>query len=90
MTLDSKITIPDTLFLQTVDDETILLDTNTQEYFALNDTGAMIWNILEEKKNLKEVQKTILDMYEIDESQVESDILNFVEALKTKKLISID
>lgn len=90
MTLDTKITIPDTLFLQTVDDETILLDTETQEYFSLNESGTMIWNILEEKKNLKEVQETILDMYEIDENQVESDILKFVEALKEKKLIFVN
>jgi len=90
MTLDTKITIPDTLFLQTVDDEIILLDTNTQEYFALNEVGSIIWNILEEEKNLRKVHQIILDMYEIDEKQVESDILKFIESLKEKKLILVD
>lgn len=90
MTLDTKITIPDTLFLQTVDDETILLDTNTQEYFSLNEVGTIIWNILEEKKDLNEVQKEILNIYDTDENQVKSDILNFFEALKEKKLIFVD
>lgn len=90
ITLDTKITIPDTLFLQTVDDDTILLDTNTQEYFSLNELGTTIWDIMSKANNLKEVKKEILEKYEVDEKQVESDILKFVEVLYSKKLILID
>lgn len=89
ITLDTKITIPDTLFLQSVDEDTILLDTNTQEYFSLNEVGSTIWDIMSKVNNLKEVKKEILECYEVDEIQVESDILKFVEALKDKKLIYI-
>lgn len=89
ITLDTKITIPDTLFLQTVDEDTILLDTNTQEYFSLNKVGTTIWDIMSKVNNLKEVKKEILEIYDIDEKQVESDILKFVEALDEKKLITI-
>ncbi|PLY04742.1 MAG: hypothetical protein C0625_15850 [Arcobacter sp.] len=90
MTLDSKVIIPDTLFLQKVDEETILLDTVSQEYFSLNEVGSVIWEILSDKKELTLVKDEILARYEIDESQVENDILKFVEALAEKKLITID
>ena len=90
MTLDSKIKIPDTLFLQKVDDETILLDSHTNEYFSMNETASIIWEILTKKDDLKEVKKDILDIYNIDEGQVEKDILLFVEALAQKGLITID
>ena len=90
MTLDSKINIPDTLFLQKVDDETILLDTKTQEYFSLNEVGTTIWELVSLHKNLNEVKKEILSKYNIDEKQVENDILKFIDALSQKKLILID
>ena len=34
-----KYQIPQTVFIQEIDDEIILLDTITQEYFSLNEVG---------------------------------------------------
>lgn len=84
MTLESKINIPETLFLQKIDDEAILLDSNTNQYFSLNDAGCLIWEILEEKKDLKFVRDEIVDIYEIDEKIVENDILNFLVEVEKK------
>lgn len=89
MTLDTKINIPDTLFLQKVDDETILLDINTNEYFSINEIGTFIWETLEEKKDLNSVKEEIISNYEVDEKQVENDILNFIQEVANKGLITI-
>lgn len=90
MTINSKIEIPDTLLLQKVDDETILLDSNTQEYFSLNEIGTLIWELVSEKSNLEEVKKEISTIYEVDEKQVETDILSFLKEVENKGLIKID
>ncbi len=89
MTLDTKINIPETLFLQKVDDETILLDSNTNEYFSINETGTLIWETLEEKKDLNSVKEEIISNYEVDEKQVEKDILNFIQEVVNKGLITL-
>lgn len=89
MTLDSKIIIPDSLFLQQVDDETILLDTNTQEYFALNELGTLIWDVLSFRQDLNAVKDAVLEKYDVDESTAQKDILAFMEMLLEKKLISL-
>lgn len=90
MTLDTKVIIPETLFLQKVDDEAILLDSNTNQYFSLNDAGSLIWEILEEKKDLNTVKDEIVEIYEIDEKIVENDILNFIQEVANKGLIIIE
>ena len=90
MTINSKIIIPETLLLQKIDEDTILLDINTQEYFQINEVGTLIWEILSEKKELSEVKKEIATLYDIDEDQIEIDIFNFLEALNEKGLINID
>ena len=87
MNIKSKITLSKNVFAQEIDDETIILDSETQEYFSINEIGKVIWSLLEEKKNLEEIKAEMLDMYEVPEEQIEKDLLNFIQALEQKGLI---
>ena len=90
MNIKSKITLSKNVFAQEIDEETIILDSTTQEYFSINEIGKVIWSLIEEKKNLEEIKAEMLDMYEVPEEQIEKDLLNFIQALEQKKLIKID
>ena len=90
MNINSKITLSKNVFAQEIDDETIILDSVTQEYFSINEIGKVIWSLIEEKKNLEEIKAEMLDMYEVPEEQLEKDLLNFLQALEQKGLIKID
>ena len=90
MNIKSKITLSKNVFAQEIDEETIILDSVTQEYFSINEIGKVIWSLLEEKKNLEEIKAEMLDMYEVPEEQIEKDLLNFIQALEQKGLIKID
>ena len=63
MNIKSKITLSKNVFAQEIDEETIILDSVTQEYFSINEIGKVIWSLLEEKKNLEEIKAEMLDMY---------------------------
>jgi hypothetical protein len=88
--IKSKITLSKNVFAQEIDDETIILDSETQEYFSINEIGKVIWSLIEEKKNLEEIKAEMLEMYEVPEEQIEKDLLNFIQALEQKGLIKID
>ena len=90
MNIKSKITLSKNVFAQEIDDETIILDSVTQEYFSINEIGKVIWSLLSENKNLEEIKAQMLEMYEVPEEQLEKDLLNFLQALAKKGLISID
>ena len=90
MNIKSKITLSKNVFAQEIDEETIILDSETQEYFSINEIGKIIWSLIEEKKNLEEIKAEMLDMYEVPEEQLEKDVLNFLQALEQKGLIKID
>ena len=90
MNINSKITLSKNVFAQEIDDETIILDSVTQEYFSINEIGKVIWSLIEEKKNLEEIKAEMLDMYEVPEEQIEKDLLNFIQALEQKGLIKVD
>ena len=90
MNIKSKVILSNNVFAQEIDDETIILDAITQEYFSLNEIGKVIWSLLSENKNLEEIKVQMLEMYEVPEEQLEKDVLNFLQALAKKGLISID
>ena len=90
MNIKSKVILSNNVFAQEIDDETIILDAITQEYFSLNEIGKVIWSLLSENKNLEEIKVQMLEMYEVPEEQLEKDLLNFFQALAKKGLISID
>ncbi|MBP7227087.1 MAG: PqqD family protein [Aliarcobacter sp.] len=90
MNIKSKVILSNNVFAQEIDDETIILDAITQEYFSLNEIGKVIWSLLSQNKNLEEIKAQMLEMYEVPEEQLEKDVLNFLQALAKKGLISID
>ena len=90
MNIKSKITLSKNVFAQEIDEETIILDSVTQEYFSINEIGKVIWSLLSQNKNLEEIKAQMLEMYEVPEEQLEKDLLNFLQALAKKGLISID
>ena len=90
MNIKLKVILSNNVFAQEIDDETIILDAITQEYFSLNEIGKVIWSLLSQNKNLEEIKAQMLEMYEVPEEQLEKDVLNFLQALAKKGLISID
>lgn len=90
MNINSKITLPSSVFIQEIDDEIIILDSLTKEYFAINEIGKVIWNLMSQSKKLEDIKTEMLELYEVEENQLENDILNFIKALEEKGLIKID
>lgn len=90
MNFETTYSIPDSVMLQNIDDETLLLDTNTQEFFSLNEMGAAMWESMSEYKNLNEVLKEFQEAFEVDENQLKEDIAAFASQLKEKGLITFN
>ena len=56
MNIKSEITLPHSVFVQEIDDETIILDSVSQEYFSLNEIGKVIWNLLSQSIKLENIK----------------------------------
>ena len=85
-----KYQIPQTVFIQEIDDEIIILDTITQEYFSLNEVGKNIIDLISENLTKDQIVEELSNIYEVDKIQIEKDLTNFAKALEEKGLITID
>ena len=90
MNLNKKITFADTVFAQEVDGEMVLLDMNSENYFGLDEVGTAIWQAMQEKENLKEVFKILLEQYEVEEDVLKKDLITFVEKLEESGLVKVE
>jgi len=89
MDLNLKIIFLDTVFAQKIDDEMILLDTNSKNYYALDEMGTKFWQIIREHKKLYDVYEILLQQYEVEPKVLRGDLLDFVKKLHSSGLINI-
>lgn len=89
ITLDSQLTIPETIYTQEVGEETILLDTRGGLYFSLDPVGTRMWQLIREHGRLRSVHETILAEYDVTPERLETDLLALAEKMITKGLASL-
>ncbi len=63
---------------------------NTGDSFSVNPIGVEIIDLLRQGKSEKEVKKTILSKYEIDDATLEKDYDDFLNQLKQHNVADTD
>ena len=84
-----KIIIPSSVFAQLVDDEMVLLDTESENYFGLDAVGTVMWQQLVETPLLDVLKSYMLEQYEVEEERLKKDIEIFVKTLVDHQLITL-
>jgi len=90
ITLNSSLHIPANVSFSVVGQDAFLLNTKTNKYFALEDVGARIWELLKEANPLRECVRILADEYEVTPDQLERDILELMERLLENGLVEFD
>ena len=55
--------------------------------YSINSMAAQIWDLLDGKRTLAEIREALLQQYEVSTADLEKDLIEFVEYLKSQKLI---
>lgn len=67
----------------------VMMDLEEGRYFSLNSVGSRIWQLIEEPIKVNKVIDALLEEYEINRSQCEENVLEFLGKLNDSKIISI-
>lgn len=70
-----------------LNNELVLLNLKTQQYFALNDIGTDMWNRLVEYGDLETVARLLSAEYEVDLETLRKDLQNLVGRLQAAGLL---
>ena len=86
---DQSLNVPENVLFQEVEDEMVLLDLGSGQYFGLNEVGARIWSLFQEGLTVGAVLGALLKEYDVSEEQIRSDLQQFLDHLMTLSLVGV-
>lgn len=91
MELSLVVSASDDVVAREVAGETVLLNLASGTYFGLNETGTLIWDLIEEDSiTLDAICDAIEDEYEIPREDAEADVISLVEQLVENGLLTVE
>ena len=85
-----KIKIPDDVMFRILGDEAVILNVASGVYFGLDTIGTRMWQLMSEHGSTDKVVETLLEEYEVEETQLRRDLDKLIEQLSEKGLVKID
>ncbi|MDZ7817300.1 MAG: lasso peptide biosynthesis PqqD family chaperone [Aliarcobacter sp.] len=72
-----------------MDDELVMMNLESNNYYGLNKIGKDIWEILEENQTLESLCNKLIEKYDVSFEECKNDITPFLEKLKESNIIEI-
>lgn len=85
--LSDKIQRNQNVLSSQIDQEFALFSEDNNAYYGLNETGSIIWDILENPISVKDLILKLNDTYDESEELIEKDVLEYLSHLIDKRLI---
>jgi len=81
----------DELAVTDLDGETVILNVNDGQYFGLNAVGTHVFTLAEEPVRVADIVAQLVTRYpNVTRSQVQDDVLAFLEQMQAHGLIHVD
>ncbi len=77
------------LFVTEIDGEKVMMHINNSKYYAMNEVGSRIWDLIAEPVPLYEIVNTLLNEYQIDEETCKNAVLEFIINVYNEEIIEV-
>jgi len=89
MELTARVRLAKDVLMQKIGDDAILLNLNTENYFALDEVGTRMIDTLQESDSVNEAIRKLVGIYKVDESKLTSDAVRLIEECERHGLLQI-
>lgn len=86
---DQRLVVPDHVATRELDGELVLLNFDTERYFGLDEVGSRILEVLRAAPTIDSGIPTLLEEFEVDESQLRSDVAALLGSLLDGGLVAL-
>lgn len=84
---DTKFKTTENIAWRNVNDEIVILNLKSGEYFTLNGVGQVIWTAIADEKNVEEIKMKIIDEYDVSKEKATGDIIQFITGMIEEGLL---
>lgn len=72
-----------------VEDGAVVLNMRTKRYYSLNETGAVIWRLLEDDVPVSGIVSQLVTHYEVERADAEQAVESLLAELASEALVSV-
>lgn len=85
--LDGRPQRQGTVITQQVEGQTVLLRIDDGGYYAIDETGAAIWQLCDGSRAIEDIVVALLAEFDAPEATIRADVLEFVADLRRERLL---
>lgn len=87
--LSKKIVMSSHVLSKRVGDEMVLLELKSENYYGLDSVGRRIWEIMQERQDVRSVVDVLINEYDVDEKTLCADLEELIQDLINSGLIAL-
>lgn len=82
MTLSTeRVTVPDHVVMERLENQAVLLNLSNEIYFALDDVSTVIWEHITKAPSIHAAVDQLADHFEVERARLEQDVAAYIEEL---------
>lgn len=81
--------VPQHVTSRRLDDELVLLNLDSENYFGLDAVGTRIWEVVSAAPSVEEALQQLLSEYEVGEAKLREDMEKLLNQLVSSELIEL-
>ena len=87
ISFSDRVRVPDDVLISNLQDESVILNLDSERYFGLDSVGTRILSVLSTSDSIEAAYNTLVQEYDVDADVLRQDLLALVESLVDQGLI---
>jgi hypothetical protein len=89
ISFSDRVRIPDDVLISRLQEESVILNLDSERYYGLDDVGTRILNVLTASDSIETAYKSLLAEYDVDGQVLRDDLVALVESLLKQGIIEV-
>ena len=89
ISFSDRVRIPDDVLISRLQEESVILNLDSERYFGLDDVGTRILSVLTNSDSIEAAYQSLLGEYDVDGPVLREDLLALVENLAQQGIVEV-
>ena len=90
ISFSDRVRIPDDVLISTLQDESVFLNLDSEQYFGLDNVGTRMFFVLTNSDSIEAAYESLAQEYEVDREVLRADLIVLVDKLLQQGLVIIE
>ena len=90
ISFSDRVTVPDDVLISNLQDESVILNLDSERYYGLDDVGTRMLNVLSTSSSIEAAYELLREEYDVDGEVLRRDLLSLVGQLVDQGLVKIE